>query len=180
MRMAIVVVGIVLLVIGAVLMFVPVVDQGSQTVSSTSAVPGEVVSVSGFSLTGSIPVTITWTADSSVEVAAATCSGSCENANVSQVSGVTLQTGTSGTINLNQPDGGEVGVFVVSASGHAANATFDIKTALTSVGSILIVLGIVLLIVGIVLKAKPKGGAAPMVAPPMADPGTMDSPPPSA
>lgn len=58
MRMAIVVVGIVLLLIGAVLLFVPVVNQQSQTVNTASATPFDEFSVSGFSITGSIPVSI--------------------------------------------------------------------------------------------------------------------------
>jgi hypothetical protein len=169
-----------LLLVGAVLLFVPVVDQGSQTVDTSSALPGELVSVSGFSLTGSIPVTVTWTATSAVEVAVASCSGSCESANATGVSGVTTQSGTSGTISLNQPDGGEVAMVAFSTTGgHGANVTFDVKTALTSVGSILLVVGILLLIVGVVLKSKPKGGAAPMSAPPSEAAPDPNSPPPT-
>jgi uncharacterized membrane protein len=178
-RIGLVVVGIVLLVLGAVLLFVPLVPQSSQTVSSDSAVPGEVFSVSGFSLTGSIPVTISWTSDSPVIVAAATCSGNCESSNVSSVSGVTTQTGTSGTINLNQPDGGEVGFFVVSESpGGHANATFNVKTALTSVGSILLIVGILVLILGVVLRSGPKNPPASAPPTPSSDATTINSPPP--
>jgi uncharacterized membrane protein len=174
------VVGVVLVLIGAVLLFIPVEDQGSQTVDTSSTLPGELVSVSGFSLTGSIPVSIDWTATSAVVVAAVACSGNCESSNASTLSGVTTQTGTSGTITLNQPDGGEVGMIALPASGgHEANVTFDIKTALTSVGSILIVLGIVLLIVGVVLQGKPKAGAAPVAPAYAPDGGTMDPPPPT-
>jgi uncharacterized membrane protein len=166
MRAGVVVVGIVLVVIGAVLMFVPVVGQGSQKVDSSSSTPYDVFSVSGFSLTGSIPVSVAWTSTAAVTIVAAACSASCNTGDVSGISGLTEQTGTSGSFTLNQPDGGEVLVGVVSSgSGSPATATFSITTALTTVGSILLVLGIVILIVGVVLRSKSKAASMPPAEP---------------
>jgi len=180
MRIGIVIVGIVLLVIGAVLMFVPVAAQSAQNVDTSSSSPYAVLSVSGFSLTGNIPVSVSWTASGTVEVISAACSASCDTGNASAISGVTIQTGTSGSFTLNQPDGGEilVGAINPSLSGAGQNVTFNITTALTSVGTILLFVGIVILIVGVVLRGKPK--AAPMDST-MAAPaqGSPNPPPPS-
>ncbi|MFI5414458.1 MAG: hypothetical protein ACHQ16_02170, partial [Candidatus Lutacidiplasmatales archaeon] len=163
--MGIVVAGIVLLVIGAVLLFVPLVPQADQTIRSNSSLPVAAFSVSGFSVTGSIPVSVSWTANASVTVIAA-AGGTVANANISSVSGLVTQTGTSGSFTLSQPDGGEVvlGVFGGSAfggSGSNATVTFHVTTALTTVGSILLIVGILILIVGLVLKSKSAKMAAP-------------------
>jgi uncharacterized membrane protein len=177
--MGVVVVGVVLLILGAVLMFVPIVPQSAQKVSSGSTLPAVIFSVSGFSVTGSIPVSVSWSSTGPVEVAAATCSGSCASANASAASGVVLQSGTSGSFTLNQPNGGQVVLVAVSTnSSSPTTTTFNVTTALSTVGSILLILGIVLLIVGVVVKSKSK--AAPMPMSPAADQSTgmTDSPPP--
>ena len=164
MRMGIVVVGIVLLVIGAVLLFIPISGQGTQTVSGSAP---SAFSVSGFSITGSIPVKMAWTSSSTITIAAVACSGTCGS--LATLSGLAIQTGTSGTITLNQPDGGQVliGIFNSSGSG-GGSAQVTITTALTTVGSILLIVGILILIVGVVLKSKSKA----MAAPPMQAPGS--------
>lgn len=158
MRIGIVVAGVVVIVIGAVLLFVPVVNQGTQTVTVTAP---EVFQVSGFSITGGIPVSISWTSSVSVEVLAAACSSSCNTGSINSLSGLVLQSGTSGSFTLNQPNGGEVVLGVVTTGGTSGSATFTIKTALTTVGSILLILGIIILIVGAVLRSRPKATAMP-------------------
>lgn len=166
MRMAIVVVGIVLAVIGAVLLFVPVVPQANQTVQSGSSTPYVLFSVTGFSITGSIPVSMSWSSPTSVTILAAACSAHC-SANVSQISGITSQTGTSGSFTLSQPDGGEVifGVLSFNTSGSAPTVTLKTSTALTTVGSILLIVGIIVLILGVVVKSKKAKMAAASSAP---------------
>jgi uncharacterized membrane protein len=180
MRTGIVVVGVVLLVVGAVLLFVPITPQPSQKIASNSSTPVLLFSVSGFSVTGSIPISVSWSSTGPVTVAAATCSGTCQNrANVSDVSGITLQSGTSGSFTLNQPNGGEVLIAAVNTGGgNATTTTFNVTTALSTVGTILLIVGILLLIVGVVVKAKSK--PVPMqMAPPMdQSTGMADSPPP--
>ena len=176
MRLGILVAGIVLVIIGAALTFVPVVPQGSQTVRSNSTAPYYAGSISGFSLTGSIPVSVSWTASSDVEIVAvaASCDGAgCSNA--TQISGATLQSGTSGSFTLDQPDGGSIIMGVVSTpGGSSANATFKITTAVTTVGAILAIVGIILVIVGAVVR---KGRKATTVAPaPTAWPAPTDGP----
>jgi uncharacterized membrane protein len=162
MRLGMVIVGVIVVIIGAVLLFVPLVPQTSQTVASNSSTPFYLGSVSGFSLTGNIAVAVSWTSTTTVTIAAAACSGTCSN--ISQISGITTQSGTSGSFTLNQPDGGEVIMGIVTSGGAAANATFKITTALATVGSILVIVGIVILIAGIVLHRK-KPAAEPAPAP---------------
>lgn len=179
MRIGLVVAGVIVIIVGAVLLFVPVVPQASETVQSNSSAPYYLGSISGFSLTGSIPISVSWTSTSSVEViaAAVSCSGSgCTN--VSQISGTTAESGTSGSFTLNQPDGGSIIMGIASVTGGGtANATFKITTAITTVGSILVIVGILLLIVGLVLKSKrpapieaPAQAAEPMSTPPTPPP----------
>jgi uncharacterized membrane protein len=179
MRMALVVVGVVLLVIGAVLMFVPVSSQADQTIPAHSALPFVEFSVSGFSLTGSIPVAVSWTSTGPVTVVAV--AGSTNVGNPSAATGATIQTGTSGSFTINQPDGGAVvlGALNLSGNGNSSpSTTFKITTALTSVGSILLIVGILLLIVGVVLKSKSKISPQPMAPPMDQSTGMGSSPPP--
>ncbi|MCI4355716.1 MAG: hypothetical protein L3K18_01045 [Thermoplasmata archaeon] len=184
--MGIVVVGIVLLVIGAVLLFVPLVPQPDQTVKSNSSLPFDLFSVSGFSVTGSIPVAVSWTSNGTVTVVAAAGSSEAQYTGASGgVSGLVTQTGTSGSFSLNQPDGGEVVLGVLSGSafgGSSSNATvaFHVTVAQTTVGSLLLIVGIVILIVGIVLKSKSAKMAAPAAnqwTPPPSPPASGDMPP---
>jgi uncharacterized membrane protein len=163
MRIGWVVVGVVVILIGAALLFVPLEPQANQTADSSSSTPYYVASVSGFSLTGSIPIAVSWTTNGStpVDVVAAACSGTCQS--ISQVSGITSQNGTSGSFALNQPDGGSVLMGVVYSGHPGVTVTFKITTALTTIGTILVVVGILLLIVGLVLRKK--SGAAPAAAP---------------
>jgi hypothetical protein len=189
-RAGLVVVGIVLAVIGAVLLFVPVVPQGSDSVpSSGTNLPFLTVSVLGFSITGSIPVAVTWTATARVTVVAATCSAKC-TANFSTISGIVLQSGTSGSFTLNQPNGGEMRFGAVSssspfvgalnASGSPFTVTFTLTTALSTVGTVLVVIGSIVLILGAVVKstkAKMAAAAAPMSYMPATTPPPAVEPP---
>ena len=182
MRIGIVIVGVVLAIIGAALLFVPVIPQSNQSIKTVSDIPSNaVLNVSGFSLTGSIPVSVSWTSNNSVTVLAATCFN-CLSENVSSIAGVTIQRGTSGSFTLNQPDGGSIYVGAVSPTETPSTVTFKITTALTTVGSALLIVGIVLLLVGVVLKSrKAKTAAAttpmapmmpstPQMTPPMSPP----------
>jgi uncharacterized membrane protein len=160
MRPVIVVVGIVLLIVGAVLLLEPVVPQGNQTISNNSALPYVIESVSGYSLTGSVVVHISWTAPTAVTVVGGACTANCNSS--SSASGVTEQSGTSGSFTLNQPNGGEILFGALNPStGKGGNATFTISTALATVGTLLVVVGILLVIAGAVLKSdKAKAQAA--------------------
>ena len=178
MRWGWVVVGIVVAVIGAALLFVPVIPQSNETATSSSATPYVIVSVGGYSLTGNVPVAVSWSVSgsTSVEVLAGACTANC-NGTSPQVSSLTSQNGTSGSFTLNQPNGGEVIMGVVYDGSPAVTVTFKITTALSTVGTILVVIGILVLIVGVVLR---RSKATPTPAPPTSTPSTEPgSPPPS-
>jgi uncharacterized membrane protein len=165
-----VVVGLVLLIIGAVLTFVPVAPQPSETVYSDSYEPYYHAHISEFSLTGTIAVSVSWSANATVEILAAalSCQGSdCPTGNITQVSGLVNQTGTSGSFTLYQPSGGSFIMGIWSTSGNVpASATFNLTTAVTQIGVILVIIGILVLIAGVVLRKKrPKAPAAVPPAP---------------
>ena len=159
--------GIVLLVVGAGLLFVPIVPQGShtETVVLLSADNGWYQlseNVSGFSVTGVGPVSVSWTSSALVDVDAATCSGYCGN--VDQVASVMqVEIGTQGSFYLNQPNGGSI--FVAWAQQTFApasvNITFSIWTDLTIAGPIVLTSGSILLILGIVPGPKDRLEIAP-------------------
>ena len=184
MRKGILIVGVVLAVIGAVLLFIPVTPQASQSIDSNSATPFTLFQVSGFSITGSIAVSVSWTANTTVTMAAVTCSAACAGGNASSIAGLALQSGTSGSFTLGQPNGGYVlvGIFSSGSGSPPAHATLNVTTAQSTVGSIVLILGIVLLIVGVVLKSKSKMAPAPaepmMTSPemPPAEPAPMPPP----
>jgi hypothetical protein len=183
MRPGLLVAGIVVLVIGVALLLVPVIPQTSETVRSTSNTPYYEGSVSGYSLTGTTVVSVTWSTNSSVAVTvlAAACSGGCTN--ISQVSGVTSENGTTGSFTLNQPNGGSVLMGEVYGGPTPVSVTFKITTSLGTVGTILVVLGILLLIAGAVLgrRAKPAATTTPPAAPAVTEspppPGSSGTPP---
>jgi uncharacterized membrane protein len=170
MRAGIVVVGILLIIIGAVLMFVPLLSSASVNLSSSQ--PEQEVNVSGFSITGGIPATLSWTSNQPVNVSVATCSsvagnGTCKGT----VSLLSAENGTSGSFSFNVPAGGGIGVGMVG--GDAATASVTIKLAQTTVGLIVLVIGVILFLVGAAVRRKvpppppPPPPAAPAAPPPM-------------
>ncbi|MCI4336110.1 MAG: hypothetical protein L3K17_02805 [Thermoplasmata archaeon] len=172
MRAGIVVVGVVLLVIGAALLFVPLSPQPAQTLTQSSETTPAGFTIAGFSITGNIPITVTWSSNTTVLIVAVACSGTCANENLSTLSGVT-QTGTSGTFSLNVPTGGQVWIAAGSLAGAPSSTTVNVKTALTTVGSLLLILGVLLLLVGLVLKSKSKAMRAPPPEPAASDAAPM-------
>jgi uncharacterized membrane protein len=165
MRVGMVVVGVVLLVIGAVLLFVPVAPQPSQTMNESSIETPYAFQISGFSITGNMPITVSWTSNTSVTLLAVACTGSCNSGNISTLSGVEVQTGTSGTFNMNVPSGGTVEIGAAPLTGGPSTTTVNVTTSETTIGSILLIVGILLLIVGLVLKRKSKAMSAPPAMP---------------
>lgn len=162
MRAGIVVAGVVVLVIGLVLAFVPLVNQGSTHVGQFQSLAE---GPSGFSITGSIPVSITWSAATSGSLSVAVSSCSPSSASAGTCNGPYTwhnQSGTSGSESFSIPDGGSA-IFAFSSLG---GASVTMTTALSTIGAILLVIGIIVLIVGLVLRRKqPKPSAVPPAAP---------------
>lgn len=166
MRWPWLVLGVALVVIGLVLVVVPVVPQGSGTVSYGVTNGGAHLSYyrvaeSGLSLSGVIVVSVAWTAagSSAVEIIAAACSSTC-GGNFSQLSDVTVQTGKSGAFALDQPIGGSIAMGILSTeNGSNASVTFRLVTTLSTVGSAMVVFGGALAIFGGVSRRKRASGS---------------------
>jgi len=150
-RLAIVVLGVVLAVVGAGLLLAPVSPRPDQTVREGLSIA---FSVQGFSLTGSIPVAVSWasTLNATITVYGLACSTTCTSNNVQGQ--FASQTGKSGSFLLDQPIGGTVLIYEVTKVGQLGNVTVKTATALPTEGSILVIVGIVVLTVGMVLRPK--------------------------
>ncbi|SRR5258708_10679655 len=149
-------IGVVLLILGAVLAFVPIVTSATGTVDALDPMVFNVTAA--FSLTGTIPLEIDWSSSQTVTIEVVTCS-SINNLNCQDESNST-QTGTSGAFHVAPKTNGAVGV-VLNGLG---SASVTVKEAQTTLGAILLVLGVLLLIVGLVLKKKAR--PMPIGAPP--------------
>ncbi len=148
-------VGVGLILIGAILVSFPLVSQSNQVVYITT-VPGAdsfVENVSGFSITGITPVTVSWTSNDSkyVSVLAADCQAPCDSSNVHGP--ITFENGSSGSFGLN-PDNGWGIVLIVSSDQAPVSVTLRFVTAANTVGSSFLVGGGALLVAGIVLRSK--------------------------
>jgi len=154
--------GIVLAIIGAVLLFVPVTTQATQAVSDTNPYAAN---VTGFSITGTVAFTLTWTSSSVVELTAASCA-SVDFSAGNPCQGETLlgtQNGTSGSMSFNLKPGAALLIGTPNSPGGSADIT--LKSSLSTVGSILLVFGGLVFLVGLVLKKKARPAPAPTPAP---------------
>jgi hypothetical protein len=170
MRVGFVVVGVVLIILAAVLMFIPIIQVASQTIGTLQ--PYE-ANVTGYSITGSIPATVTWSSSSTVSIDVATCTSvTSSNQCSGTVNTLPNQTGTSGTFSFNVPSGGAVVVAVLSGG----SASITVKLAQSTIGLILLIVGIVLLLVGLVFGRKKAAAPVPTTTPPA--PTSAPPPPP--
>lgn len=162
MRTGIVVVGIVLLVLGAVLAFVPLVQTASQNVSELTPAAYNVSAT--FSITGTVPLSISYTASQAVQIMVETCDSitfSSSNAPQCKNPSNATQNGSSGTFSVAVKPGGAFAVAVIGPG----TATITVKEGQTTLGDILLILGIVILLVGLVLRKKARPAPAMMAAP---------------
>jgi len=172
MRPIWVAVGAVLIVVGVVLLYVPFVPQKSITVPASQGPPDyEVGTVPGSSLTGKIPVAFAWTSSVTVTVYGGTCSNPCSN--YSELSGIVVQTGTSGTFTVQQPVGGTIFVGANTSTGPAGSVSVKVTTAFSTLGSLFVIGGVALALVGLVIRPKRATSALGEAPPP---PDEMGSP----
>ena len=178
MRIGFVVIGAVVAVIGAALLYIPVVPQPSETVPAVSGPPTYYIgNVTGYSITEKIPVTISWTANVTVTVIGGACTSHCVN--FTDLSSLTLQTGTSGSFAVDQPNGGSI-FFGANASGSSnGSVTFKVTTALSTVASGLVVVGIVLVLLGLLLRTQKASPAVATVPAAVAGPSPSPAPAPA-
>ena len=153
--------GFALILLSLALLFVPVVPQSSQHVVISIDSPDGgwyqlTENVSGYSITGVVPVVVTWTSSAAIDVDAATCAGYCDNVNQVASTMQVESLSTRGSFFLNQPNGGSV--FLAWAQQGippaAVNVTYSIWTGLAFAGSVLLGLGSVALFLGLLLPPK--------------------------
>jgi hypothetical protein len=176
--------GIVLIVIGIALSYVPIVPEGSHSATTTFSSSAGVWSewyqfsenVSGYSVTGVIPVTISWSASAGTDADAAACFGHCTN--VTQVESFmkTEGEGTSGSFSLLQPNGGSIFLALIQQTHPPAsdNFTFSITAVLTVAGPLLLTFGTITIILAGILRPRgevhPSTKYLPEVNPPLDEP----------
>jgi uncharacterized membrane protein len=175
MRKGMVIVGVVLLVIGLVLMFVPLVQAATENLPGSGIDVAQYnATVTGFGITGGVEISVSWTASSSSIVAVGWCPTALNSTN--ECPGTTNGSGntvvkdldtTSGSATFGVPNGGYFAVEMGSIN-STTTGSFTITISESTIGLILFVIGILLLIVGAVTKRKPK--PAPMPAEPMIPP----------
>lgn len=186
MRWVVSVAGVAVLLVGVLLLWVPLAPVSSPTFSPgpSPQSPVYLFSVSGYSLSGTIPVSIYWTMSggTTVTLAAAACSNRCQSGNVSALSDISMQSGTTGTFKINQPNGGEIVVVLVSFSSpsHSVGVSLSILAGIPTVGSVLLIGGIALAILGVLLPSGRRPVSTPSVPPPTPahDTTNTSSPPP--
>ncbi|GEM_PF-1954716 len=159
MRKGLVVVGIVLLLLGALML------GYGYTATQTSAVPpGACLQITPTSI-GSDPVTISWSGgDSSTTVTLYSASSDCSSTTV-----VASGTGASGSFTATLASGSTYGIETTgSVNVTVANHGLSILELL---GALLLVIGVILAVFG--ARAKPKNRPAPVAAAPSGETGTV-------
>lgn len=161
MRFVLVVVGVAVMVIGAVLLVIPAVPNPAVDLSAPPDAPGyEALATSGigaFSLTDQTPISGSWSSNTSVLFELNVCSALCKTPNATVISSV-VETGTSGTFTVDVPQGDIMNVSLRGATGTAAHGTVNFSTALTLPGSAAVIVGIVLIVLGYLLRTPRRRG----------------------
>jgi hypothetical protein len=167
MRIGFLVVGVVLVLLAAILMFVPLITVSTATISSEEVYTAN---VTGYSIVGTVAGSLSWTSTAPVTLSFVTCSVAatptgggytCPGTGTS-----TNETGTSGSFAFALKSGGEIGAYFSGPSG--ASTSISVKLAQDTIGFILLVVGVLLFLAGLVLKH----GAKPAPAVPPATPAT--------
>jgi hypothetical protein len=153
MRSGLVIVGIILLVLGGVLMYVPLVPQSTVTVTYASPYAAN---VTGFTPTGSIPGTVTWSSSSSTEAILYVCTGAVHAFSCNGTQSTQYENGTSGSFSFSVHSGGTILI------GTSGTISATVKLAEVTIGFVVLVIGAVILLLGVVLRGKkPAAAAAP-------------------
>jgi len=155
MRIGFVVLGVVLTLLGAVLMFIPLVTVSSQNISSNELYTAN---VTGYSITGTVAGTLTWSTNASTTFTFRTCSVAA----TPTLNGYTCpgtqtnssESGTSGTFTFSARSGGEIVAYFDAGTGTTGSVS--VKLAQETIGLIVLVLGVLLLLLGLVLKRPGK------------------------
>jgi len=148
--------GLALLLSGVTLAFLPVVPQGSHTLTLVFP-PGDYdyflkENISGFSITGSIPVSIPWSSNGSMDVVAAACAHYCSNQSQLPASSIVYENlVTTGRISLSVPNGGSIFVAWYQQTDHppSTTLTYTVWGGLTLAPPILLSSGLAAVVLGV-------------------------------
>lgn len=154
--LALILSGTALILSGTVLIYVPVVSQGSHT-RTLEYPPGNwyyilTENISGRSLTGMIPVSISWSSNGSMDVVAAACNHPCLNESQLPKNSTTYQNlVTSGTVALDVRNGGSIFVAWFQQTDHPPSTefTYTVWTVQTTAPPVLLVSGSIILVLGV-------------------------------
>jgi hypothetical protein len=164
-------VGVVLVVLGFLVSFVPLFDGPSQVLTPNQSVAAY-NATAGVSLTSDWTIGMTWTSNLRVSLLVAICHSI--NASASSLSRVchnpslTVLNGTSGSETFYVPVGGVFLVGIVSNLSPGLRVDIQLKPTLTLIGAILILGGIGVTVVGLLPRRKaprPPPAALPAVKP---------------
>jgi len=111
--------------------------------------------ISGFSITGSIPVSIPWTSAGEMDVVAAACAHYCSNLSRLPLSSTIYQELLStGSVSLNVPNGGSIFVawYLQMDYLHSITLTFTVWTGLTPAPPVLLGLGGPVVVLGALFR----------------------------
>jgi uncharacterized membrane protein len=181
MRTGLFIVGVILLILGAVLIAVPLIPSSSSFTAyngSTSTIPFNIYTASPL-----IPTSahLSWTSPTNTSFEAWTCSNAVTSSELQNVStqaefnakcGTTTvvanTSGTSGSYSFTIPGGGSL-VYTAFSFGGTGSTAPSVSTTLTGTeplaGLALVILGVILLILGVALKSKKQKAAAIAAAP---------------
>lgn len=174
MRAGMLVVGILLLIVGIVLWYLPV--QPSATTQAVPTGEGAIISANPplAVLTSSLSYNANWSASSTVTVNVYDCGTDTQCTNAVHTSPIATGTGASGSLSWSGPKGE---VFLVVPSSTATVTTTVTEPLLGGViGVVLLVIGILLAAIGAMRAPKKAAPAAPVAraaapaAPPAAPP----------
>ncbi len=169
MRTGMLVAGIVVLIIGVVLWYVPVEPVTSSLTVPTGA--GDTLSANPplAVLSSQLTYSASWTSSSSITVNVYDCGTDSSCSNAIHSGAIATGTGSSGSLSWTGPKGDYYLIVPSSTATVTAGATEPLAGGI--VGVILLVVGLLLAIIGAVRRpATPKAAPAPAAAPPSAAP----------
>jgi uncharacterized membrane protein len=190
MRKGLFIVGVILLILGAVLIAVPLIPSTSSfsaaSASGSGSAAGSQIAWNIYSASPAIPTyaKLSWTSPVTVYFVAYTCSNDVSSSELNDANSsgqfekdcgtnqsVGNTSGTSGSYSFTVPAGGSL-VFTAFQFTNSSTST-QVSATLTGteplLGLVLVVLGIILLILGVVLKSKKQKAdriAGPVAPPP--------------
>lgn len=201
MRGGLLVIGVVFLVLGSVLVWVPLIPQSSTFNATTGASSATATNYTIFqaspALFGGTAAKLTWTSNATVTLGVVTCTKAITTSELSSAKtpaefnadcgtnatygsttddGVSFSTGTGGSLTFTIPASGSL--IFYAGSEKPASVSVTLTTSEPLGGTIVLLLGVLLLIFGIALKSKKakRSQMAPYAAGGQGAPGAPGSP----